>query len=391
MTLVIAALCWAAIAANAQNADDIPLSHPAIDYGQPTNDPVAVMLRDPKLRGRLASSDRTELLKTLLNALSIPEESQMLVFLSASLQGRRITTGNPRALYFTDSVSIGWVRGGFIEIAAQDPTRGTVFYTAGASSEDVIVREHQRCLFCHLSGRTDGVPGMLERNGHTRPLEQRWGGWYVTGELGGVRHLGNVDQAEFLKNPTARGPDRLLSLDGTFDTKGYLTPHSDVVALLVFEHQMQMMNLLTRIGWETRVAKQEGRLDAQRALIRDRAEQIVDYMLFVGEAPIRSRIRGSSQFASVFSNRGPHDRHGRSLYQLDLTTRLMRYPCSYMIYSEQFDQLPIEAVAAISRRLWAVLSGAAADRKYQHLTRADRTAIVEILRATKPALSLGPA
>jgi len=386
IALTVAALSWAVLVVNAQDLHDIPLSHPAIGYGPSTTDPVAVMLRDPKIRAQLDSTDRAQLLKTLLDALSIPQESQMLVFLSGSLQGQRINKGNPRALYFNDSVSVGWVRGGFIEIAAQDPTQGTVFYTAGASSQSLFVRENDRCLSCHFGGRTGDVPGMIERNGHMRPLDQRWGGWYVTGQLGGLRHLGNVDQATFLKHPEVRSPDQLLSLDTTFDTSGYLTSHSDVAALLVFEHQMQMMNLLTRLGWETRVAQQEGRLDAQRSVIRDRVEQVVDYMLFVDEAPIPSPVTGSSQFAAVFSGRGPHDRKGRSLYQLDLKTRLMRYPCSYMIYSEQFDQLPVAARTAVYQRLLAVLSGAERDRKYQHLSRADRNAIIEILRATKPDL-----
>ena len=391
IALALAALSWAAVAVHAQDSNDIPLSHPAIRYGQSTNDPVAVMLRDPERRARLESAEPAQLLKTLLDALSIRDESQILIFLSGSLQGQRINAGNPRALYFNDAVSVGWVRGGFIEIASQDPTQGTVFYTAGASPRPFITREDQRCLSCHFTGRTDGVPGMIERMGHTRPLEQRWGGWYVTGQLGTLRHLGNVDEAAFLKEPELRAARHLPSLESTFNTSGYLTPHSDVAALLVFEHQMQMMNLLTRIGWETRVAKHEGRLDAQRSVIRERVEQVVDYMLFVDEARIQSSIEGSTQFTALFGNRGPRDQKGRSLYQLDLTTRLMRYPCSYMIYSPQFDQLPTEAKTAISWRLWAVLSGAEGDVKYQHLSRTDRNAIIEILRETKPDLAPGPA
>ena len=312
----------------------------------------------------------------------------MLVFLSGSLQGQRINANNPRALYFNDSVSVGWVRGGFIEIAAQDPMQGTVFYTAGASPQALFAREDRRCLSCHFSGRTEGVPGMVERMGYKRPLDQRWGGWYVTGQLGPLLHLGNVDQATFLKNPEVRAGG-LPSLHSTFDTSDYLTPHSDVVALLVFEHQMQLMNLLTRLGWETRVAKHEGRFDAKRAVIRERVEQVVDYMLFVDEAPIRSRLVGSTRFAAIFSDRGPHDQKGRSLYQLDLTTRLMRHPCSYMIYSEQFDQLPPEAKTAVYQRLQLVLSGTERDQKYRHLSRVDRTAILEILRETKPDMPRG--
>ena len=370
---------------NAQDLHDIPLSHPAIGYGPSTTDPVAVMLRDPKIRAQLDSTDRAQLLKTLLDALSIPQESQMLVFLSGSLQGQRINKGNPRALYFNDSVSVGWVRGGFIEIAAQDPTQGTVFYTAGASSQSLFVRENDRCLSCHFGGRTGDVPGMIERNGHMRPLDQRWGGWYVTGQLGGLRHLGNVDQATFLKHPEVRSPDQLLSLDTTFDTSGYLTSHSDVAALLVFEHQMQMMNLLTRVGWETRIARQEGRLP-NGAAIREAVEQLVDYMLFVGEAPIASPMKGGSGFAEAFSARGPNDTKGRSLRQLDLRTRLFRYPCSYLIYSPQFERLPAEAKAAVYSRLWAILSGKVVGAQYRQLSAVDRRAVIEILRDTKPDL-----
>ena len=41
---------------------------------------------------------------------------------------------------------------------------------------------------------------------------------------------------------------------GHFDTAAYLTPHSDIVALMALEHQSHMTNLLTRVGWETRLA-----------------------------------------------------------------------------------------------------------------------------------------
>jgi hypothetical protein len=391
IVLAIAVVGWLTVVMTAQDVHDIPLTHPAINDGPSTNDPVAVLLRDPNVRARLESTDRAQLLKTLLDALSIPQESQMLVFLSGSLQQQRISTGNPRALYFNDSVSVGWVRGGFIEIASQDPTQGTVFYTAGASSPSLFVRESDRCLSCHFGGRTGDVPGMIERNGHTRPLDQRWGGWYVTGQLGGLRHLGNVDQATFLRNPEARAPDQLLSLDTTFDTSGYLTPHSDVVALLVFEHQMHMANLLTRIGWDARVLATYPRIEktgenAKTEPLHDMVTELVDYLLFVDEAPLPAAVTGTSGFAAQFGGRGPADRRGRSLRQLDLERRLLRYPCSYMIYSDAFDALPPPARDAVYARMWRVLSGQDAAPKYARLSAADRRAIVEILRDTKPAL-----
>ncbi len=383
--LAIAAVTWALSVVVAQEPLDIPLSHPAIRYGQATNDPVAALLRQPQALARLESADPAGLLEPLLAALSVPAESQMLVFSKGSLQSTRINAGNPRALYFNDAVAVGWVRGGFIEIASQDPVQGTVFYVAQPGARPLIRRADGQCLSCHFSPRSNSVPGMIEPIGHKRPLEERWGGWYVTGRLGPLTHFGNVDVATFLRNPAVRSSER-MSLEKTFDTSGYLAPHSDVVALLVFEHQMQMTNLLTRLGWETRIALQEGRLDRREAALRDRVEQVVDYMLFVDEAPIRSRIEGSTGFGTVFSARSPRDAKGRSLYQLDLATRLLRHPCSYMINSEQYNRLPESARASVYARLWAVLSAVGTDPRYRHLSLADRRAIVEILRATKPDL-----
>jgi hypothetical protein len=230
------------------------------------------------------------------------------------------------------------------------------------------------------------VPGLIEPMGQTRPLEHRWGGWYVTGTLGTIQHLGNVDVGKLVSGDAVPKAIPLLSLDKTFDTRGYLAPHSDIAALMVFEHQMQMTNLLTRLGWETRVALHDKRPLASSSAFREKVADVVDYMLFVDEAPIASRIQGTSGFAASFSGRGPRDSKGRSLRQLDLTTRLLRYPCSYMIYSAQFDALPAAAKAAVYERLWAILSGKDKDVRYRHLSAADRRAVVEILRETKPDL-----
>ena len=120
--------------------------------------------------------------------------------------------------------------------------------------------------------------------------------------------------------------------------------------------------------------------------IDEAAKEVVDYMLFVDEAPFTDTIRGSTGFAARFAAEGPRDRRGRSLRQLDLERRLLKYPCSYMIYSPQFDALPASARDAIYRRLWQVLSGQEREKPYTRLASTDRRAIVEILRDTKPEL-----
>jgi hypothetical protein len=180
-------------------------------------------------------------------------------------------------------------------------------------------------------------------------------------------------------------PFELASVQGLFDPKGFLTPYSDASALLVLAHQAAMTNHITRLGWEARVAAATPSEDA-RARVKEAAHDLVDYLLFVDEEPLRAPVKGASGFVEKFSAQGPRDSKGRSLHTLDLQTRLLKYPCSYMIYSEAFDALPPAARDAVYARMWQILSGAETDRRYARLKPADRTAILEILRETKKDL-----
>jgi hypothetical protein len=392
--------------------------HPAIGYHQASTDAVSELNRRIQEGAVVLKSDETTgYLRSVLDALNVPVESQIVAMAKTSVQQSIISPRNPRMLYFNDFVAVGFVPSGFIELAVQDPQQGVIFYTLGRVRPPVSQRFIQAvsplgkpfferdnsCLGCHVSYATMGVPGALLRsvypapNGtalypagsfvtdHRSPLEERFGGWYLTGESGPARHLGN---AFFADPDTAAAPLRgeiLDSLKNKFDTRFALSPYSDVVALLVFDHQMRMMNLLTRVGWETRYAQYEKTGDLAERLQRA-ANEFVDYLLFVDEAPFSAKIRGSSGYAEMFAARGTKDSRGRSLREFDLEHRLMRYPCSYMIYSAAFDGLPAEARNAIYRRMWTVLSGDDHDNKYARLSLADRRAVVEILRDTKPGL-----
>jgi hypothetical protein len=225
---------------------------------------------------------------------------------------------------------------------------------------------------------------------HRTPIDDRWGGWYVTGTQVPGRHLGNVPVSHVPKSYVrAEVAPKLTTGTGTFDTAPYLTPYSDVVALMVLNHQLHAMNLMTRLGWESRIAAQDSSKPAgavKPADVRDTARELVDYLLFVDEAPLASAVQGSSPFAQEFAKRGPRDGKGRSLRDLDLTKRLFRYPCSYLIYTEVFDALPADARALVYERLWEILSGRETDKVYWRLSVADRRAIVEILRETKKGL-----
>jgi hypothetical protein len=381
--------------------------HAAIRYSstQPT-DAVAALnrkLADGSVTLRFDAANGY--LRSVLDALQVPVESQTLVFSQTSFQGPKINIHNPRALYFNDTVSVGWVRGGdILEVAALDPRQGVIFYAIEQKpvARPQLKRDDQ-CLACHLSWDTLGVPGLTLHsvhplpdensyvNGyttnHASPIEERWGGWFVTGNHGGGRHMGNVpvmpaDKGKSkLRNPTAP----LASVEGLFDLKGYPSAHSDVVALIVLAHQAHMTNLLTWISWEGRLAEAAPSQDANLR-VREAAADVVDYMLFVHEAPLVGPVQGSTRFAAIFSAQGPRDQQGRSLRDFDLRRRLFRYPLSYMIYSNAFEALPRVAKDAIYSRLSDVLTGRDRHQRYNRLTAADRQAIVGILRDTKKDL-----
>jgi hypothetical protein len=379
-----------------------PLANPVVD--------VNAKLQEGTLQ--LTFEGRGGFLKSALDALEIPVDSQLLVFSRDSLQGKLINEQNPRALYFSDRVALGWVRDGdFIEVAVHDESAGVVFYTLeqrfGPTNRPPQFMRAVRCLGCHSTGDTLGVPGLLmfstalfdqsqgpgvpRRIDHSDALGRRFGGWFVTGNTGSSPHMGNAVAAL-----NARPGGELASTEGLFDPDGYRALSSDIVAHLVFTHQAGMTNLLTRASWEARAAnplmhppftsspEEDARVASMMVGI---ASEVVDYLLFIDETKLTGRVQGRSGFAERFSSTGPRDRKGRSLYQLDLNRRLMKYPCSYLIYSPAFDALPPGAKDPIYRRLWEVLSGQERAERYRSaLPLADRQSIVEILRDTKKDL-----
>jgi hypothetical protein len=389
------------------------LDHPAIQYfnylQHPPQDVVANLKRKiEEGKIQLKFDAGKGFLPSVLEALNVPIESQMAVFSKTSRQSQRIEPSNPRTIFFNDSVSVGWVHGGFIELAAQDPEQGVIFYTLEQqfASQPSLIRRDE-CLACHRSDVSLGVPGMILRSfytlpdgapklilggfttDHRSPFEERWGGWYVTGTMARTRHMGNAMLAD-PDHPEAMITDQTLhvrSLENKFDTNHYLSAHSDIAALLVFDHQMYMTNLITRVGWEVRCALYDKLASRAFAdLLRESANEIVDYLLFIDEAPLPGPVHGTSGFAEKFAAQGPFDSRSRSLRQLDLQKRLLRYPCSYMIYTQAFDSLPEQARNAIYQRMWQIVSGAEKGTRYARLSLADRQSIVEILRDTKPGL-----
>jgi hypothetical protein len=392
--------------------------HPAIQYDtRPTNDPVA-RLNDALRRGTRTLTHEAQFgyLRAVLDALAVPVESQVLVFSKSGIQRAFTSPENPRALYYNPSVVVGYIPGApVLEIAAQDPQQGTVFYTLdqGAASEPRFVRG-STCLTCHVSASTLDVPGPIARSNrvsedgsllpragpqvtvnHRTPHTQRWGGWFVTTSLSTppyqqLGHLGNLTIAAY---PGDDGPAIVTTralvrwLDSAPETRGYLSSASDLAALLVFDHQMHAMNLLTRLNWEWRIAAADGRARVTAPPFPERLDELADYLVFVDEATPVVEVTPRAGFPERLAAAVPKDRHGRSLADLDLATRLMRYPLSYMVYTEAFDGLAPEVKAAVYQRLLTRLSGRDRSPRYAHLATPAARAAVQILRETKPGLT----
>ena len=370
-------------------------------------DPVAELTRRLESgKARLELDGPRGLLDSLLAELEIDPASQVLVFSTTSLQVGNIRPRTPRAIYFNDDVYVAWVQGGGpIEIASMDPNLGPVFYTLAHERGAEPKVENERCLRCHdsLSLTGGGVPrfivgsGYIGRDGNIvshegwilttqrTPFRNRFGGWYVTGHHGDQVHLGNIVVRDVyaLQDLDRLRIGNIESLDGLVDTSIYAAPGSDIVALLVMQHQIDVQNEISRVNYKVRAAMQRSEV-VSPADVAELVEPLVETMLFAGAAPLEGPIVGTSGFRDAFERRGPADDSGRSLRELDLESRLMRYPLSFQIYSEAFDALPDVAKTQVYRRLYEILGGEDSSEKFAHLSTADRAAVLEILAATKP-------
>jgi hypothetical protein len=385
----------------------MPFDEETINYSKQKDTGPIAQLQAQIDRGdvSLKFSDRFGYLLDLLKTLNVSTNSQMLVFSKTSFQRERIAPRTPRSVFFNDDVYIGFVQGSsLLEISSVDPKLGGVFYTLEQTKTDKprFVRTDQ-CLECHASAKTMGVPGHLVRsfatdeNGvvdmttgvslvnHRTPIEERWGGWFVTGNSGKQSHRGNLfGKAAFARNEKEPGYlAHQTDLKKFFDVAEWPTGSSDIVALMVMEHQSHMHNFLTRLNYEATIALQQY---GHTRYLKNIIESFVRYLLFVEEAPFASPIRGNTAFAEDFTKLGPRDEKGRTLREFDLQTRLFKYPCSYLIYSDAFDQLPAKLKERIYTRLLEVLSGEDTSEAYAKLSTESRTAIREILGATKKDL-----
>ena len=422
--LVVGLMGPLATRASAQQVE--PFEEPPINYSAtPTNDrATAISAKFQSRAMEIRSMPAKKRLQWLLAELGVPVESQIFVFSKTSLQRELINPETPRVLYFSDEAYIGWSPTGAFEVAVFDAKLGATFYVfePHATKEEPLLARSGDCLLCH--SRHEHTPSLRTRsvfpdaNGEplsgsgssniapSTPLAERWGGWYVTGTKAPFEHRGNLTgkKIDDFEGPAAQPTRNLLSLEGVVDTRRYLLKTSDVVPLLMHDHQVHVHNVLSKANQDARIALH--RWPAMREILGlpkdappqgsclvvfdSQAEKVLDALLCRDEATWPAGgIQGDGVFAPAYAKSRKSDAKGRSLRDLDLQTRLFRYRCSPLIYSESFATLPKELHDIILLRLSSGLRAFPPSPSFGHLPDDERAAIHEILSATLPNLPVG--
>ena len=383
-------------------------------------DPLARLVKQME-SGEIAmdTSDDKAFLKDLLRKLNVPIASQVMVYSKTSFQNSRILPSRPRALYFSEDYYIGWVQGGDIEVISIDPNLGPIFYVLEIPTrpehKPILIRPME-CMNCHGGSRTEGIPGMLVRSvkptsegfsilaagtsqtDHASPIAKRWGGWYVTGENAGTRHMGNLLYEKREPNSAAIVKDHgiLKSLDQVIDTQPYLSDKSDIVALMVMEHQITVHNIITQSSYNVRRWLHYDRImtrespsssgtirEPTKRMIRNQADRLLKVMLFQDEIELDGwGVEGDEVFQDTFQLNSQECIDRRSLKDFELLSRLFKHRVSYMIYSKSFEALPEIFKEVFYSKLHAILTGQSDTETYSYLKEKERNRILKILTET---------
>jgi hypothetical protein len=400
----------------ADSGDPLDLDSPAHRYwNRPLKDPFSVFkARYAEGEVKLDRTSEKAFVSSLLAALGISESSQLLVFSTTSLQLSRISPRNPRAIYFSDDIYLGWVPGGKIEIASIDPELGCIFYIFdipdSESTRPLQIERATRCMNCHAGEETGNVPGLsvksvvpgprggsidsfrINQSGHGIPLSERFGGWHLTGGHELKKHWGNVIgklwKGELSTKPNPPGEN--------FDWSRYPVATSDILAHLLLEHQAGFVNRVVEATYLARAfthqsaeADLEELTAEQIKLLEVHATRIIRYSLFADEATLPpGGIEPDESFASAFLQKRRPSSDGDALRDLDLSTRLFKFRCSYLVFSPLFQNMP----AVLRERVFEKLAAALRPESpgdYAYLPDEEKAAIRKILKETLPELPVG--
>lgn len=422
-TLVVTfILCWTQTGLS-QFYNDYELE-PHGYFSKEAKDPVTLLMkRVQQGEVQIKEPNGKPLVERLLRELGLDRDTQVLVFSRTSLQRREVSYSNPRALYFNESVYLGWMPDGRIEIASFDPELGPIFYFQRELDDksSPLLERTRSCLGCHAGDATNFLPGSLgrsvypdqsgrslrsiddyRRSGHHIPLHDRYGGWFVSGNHGSMRHMGNaiasrkggkitIDREQYAN---------IEKLDRFFSTDAYPAPGSDIAALLVFDHQVTMHHRLVEAAYRARQSLFDSKLDPGETDVSklnegrsidefiEGRDKVVDYLLFREETPI-PEVSCDPGFRRAFNANRITDSRNRSLKDLQLKGRIFENRCSYMIYSPTFEQFPPMLKGAIYERIHEILTAPGPIEGFEYLGKAEKRRILEILHETKDDLPAG--
>lgn len=408
---VVPALLVVALTAPAAAQLVYDTEYPLMGYGKtPPSDAYSTLMQQLQQGGGKLPHDAAGrgYLDGLLSALDIDPSSQVLVFSKSSLKQRFIEPKNPRSLFFTDDVYVGFVPGSTsLEVAAMDPFQGPVFFDLkqDPAAEVPTKQETGRCLRCHdsysmtgggvprfmLSSVITGTDGNIvshelsEITDMATPIDERFGGWYVTGNTGNQLHLGNfiVSDASQLAQRPWHGVANQADLSAFADLTAYPRQTSDIVAQLVLQHQVDVQNRIVRLQYESRKLL-AANPNAEQDVLQPLVQPVLAGLFMSEEAPLADKVEGNSGYREWFEQRGPAASDGKSLRQFDLQSRTFRYRLSYLVYSKAIDALADPVKTLLFRDIAAVLDGDSSLLGGGSLPADERAAIRDILLATKP-------
>ncbi|OWK36452.1 hypothetical protein FRUB_09015 [Fimbriiglobus ruber] len=325
----------------------------------------------------------------------------MLVNSATSFQKTIISPRRPRSLYFNDDTYVGFVPGGQIEVIAIDPERGGMFYIFNRLERGKTprIRRSESCLTCHATAQMNGVPQLVvesvvpgitgggevafrrDLSGHAVPLDDRFGGWLVTGAPQSLKHRGNI----LIEWTKGKAVERVIQPGELYNPARYPLPTSDILPHLLQEHQVGFINRAVAASYRTRVLLHEngGKAEPVTAELEKLARELVRYLLFADEVPLpKGGVAGSKEFKADFLAKRRIASNGHSLRDLDLETRLMRFRCSYMIESPAFAGLPGPLRRQVDRELALALAPDPVRKDYAYLPAEEKRMIREILENT---------
>lgn len=319
-----------------------------------------------------------EYLLSLFEELNISPFSQLLVYSTTSLQLSRISPSNPRAIYFNDDIYLGYVPGGQVELIGIDPELGAIPYIFNLPIKDDLkhpsIYRSKRCMKCHASEETKGVPGLLLSSvipgpgggtidafrrgifGHSVPYEERFGGWHISGDHpfsnSWANYTGIMQDGIIKKIPNPPGK--------YFSWNKYPTQQSDAIPHLILEHQVGFSNLCISITYRLRQINNQGSnknaTDEYSKIIKNETDKLLSYILFQKEAKLpKNRLSLDSQFIEDFKNNRNSTAQSKLLRELNLKDRLFQLRCSYMIFSNSFQGLPSEIKKQLLEKLRFIL------------------------------------